>query len=309
MTVISIDLGATRTRAALLSSDGKIIAKVEALTLSECNDAADFVKSVIALIERLDLGNSGPLNGIGLSVAGQVDLKTGSIVKPPNLNLHSIPIAGPLRERFKVEVSLLNDCHAGVLGEYYYGSGRGSRHLVYITISTGIGGGVISDGHLLLGAERNAVEIGHFLVDTTYNLKCGCGFVGHWEAYGSGRNIPKFYQEWLKTKGLKSEPDITSSGLYKRANEGDPIAEEFIDILGKIHARGISDVIVAYNPDRIVLDGSVVLSNRDLILEQIYKYADRYLDLPQIVVSELNGEAPLIGAAVATKVPSLILPV
>jgi len=309
LTVISIDLGATRTRAALIGSGGKILAKVEGLTMSMSNDPRDLVKSVITLVEKLGPDIAGPLKGIGLSVAGPVDIATGSIINPPNIPFPSVPIAGPLQNRFGTGVLLLNDCHAGVIGEYYCGSGRGSSHLVYITISTGIGGGVISDGRLLFGSEKNAVEIGHFLVDTTYNLKCGCGFFGHWEAYGSGRNAPVFYREWLKKRGLEPETDINSASIYQKAKEGDLIAGEFVEELGKIHARGISDVIVAYNPDMIVLDGSVVLSNRDLILKQIYNYTDRYLNLPNIVISELNGDAPLIGAAVATEKPSLIFPV
>ncbi len=178
-----------------------------------------------------------------------------------------------------------------------------AMNLVYITFSTGIGGGVISSGRLVLGRDGNAAEIGHFHVDSTYNLACGCGGIGHWEGYASGRFIPRFFERWCATEGRAPVGIDASSaaGIFEAARGRDPVALDFMRALGEINGRGISDVIVAYDPSRIILDGSVVLKNEDLLLPNLLPYVDRFLPLPEIRLTALDGLAPLFGASVIAR--------
>ena len=192
--VIAVDLGATNIRVAIISGDG-------------ANREKDFspdsgLSRRPLKISRMLLSNDpfvyqgktiSELDGIGICAAGPVNSHRGTVINPPNIALSVIPLARPISKEFGLPVRLINDCPAGALGEMYFGDGKGCRDFVYITISTGIGGGVVSDGKILLGRNGNAAEIGHFHVDTHYNAICGCGCTGHWEAYASGRHLPDIF--------------------------------------------------------------------------------------------------------------------
>ena len=302
--VVAVDLGATTTRVALFGSGGEILGRLTSPTLGS-GDSPDLITRHLAgLIWRVLPGGRGPSPAaIGISVCGPIDHRRGSVVKPPNLPFGEIPLAGPLGAEFGLPVRLANDCHAGVLGEVVFGAGAGCQNLVYITLSTGIGGGVICNGRLVLGRDGNAAEIGHFHVDTTYNLPCGCGGTGHWEAYASGRFIPGFFARWCDQENrIKGETDISSAeGIFAAARRGDPVALDFMKALGEINGRGVSNVIVAYDPSRIILDGSVALLNEDLILSNLLPWVDRFLPLPEIRLTALDGLAPLYGASVIAR--------
>ncbi|MDD1673354.1 MAG: ROK family protein [Methanomicrobiales archaeon] len=295
-TGIAIDLGATLTRVGLIDTTGKIIARTSAPTPH--TDIPMFLISLVhKVVSQVDLPH---ITGIGISAAGPVNVLEGTLVNPPNLPLKDIPLVGPLSESFGLPVRLANDCHAGVIGEAYFGGFRSVQNIVYVTLSTGIGGGVISGGNLLLGRDGNAGEIGHFLVDTTYNLTCGCGYPGHWEGYASGRFLPSFFDAWCDFHDKRSDKEIfgTAREIFQKGQEGEPVVQEFLDALGIINGHGMSDVIVAYDPEVIILDGSVALNNPSLIIPPMEEHIDRFLALPSIQLSRLAGDAPLLGASV-----------
>jgi glucokinase len=303
--VVAVDLGATTTRAALIGSGGRILERVSAPTPGSGDSPEIITRHLAGLIRRVlsASGGTAPAAAIGVSAAGPIDHRRGSVIRPPNLSFKEIPLAGPLGAEFGLPVRLANDCHAGVLGEVIFGAGAGCNNLVYITLSTGIGGGVICNGRLVLGRDGNAAEIGHFHVDTTYNLLCGCGGTGHWEAYASGRYIPGFFARWCAQKDQGTgEIDASSpAGIFAAARKGDPVALGFMKALGEINGRGISNVIVAYDPSRIILDGSVALQNEDLILPYFLPRIDRFLPVPEICLTALDGLAPLLGASVIAR--------
>jgi glucokinase len=149
----------------------------------------------------------------------------------------------------------------------------------------------------------NVAEIGHFTVDSTYNLKCGCGHLGHWEGYASGRYIPQFFARWceLNDCSLTSHNLPRSEDIFRLAESSDPNVLHFIDELGRINGRGISNVIVAYDPEILILDGSVVLNNEPYVVSPMLKFIDRFLPLPKITTSHLKGLAPLLGASIIAK--------
>jgi glucokinase len=295
--VVAVDLGATRTRIARIDDLGRIRDKRELPTPSEGSDHSLLLEFLSGLIR----GQAGPADGIGLSVAGPVDRRRGVLKNPPNMPFRDVPLTGPLSGEFGIPVYLVNDCHAGVLGEMEYGRGKGRADVVYITISTGIGGGVVSGGRILLGREGNAAEIGHLHVDDTYGLTCGCGNNGHWEGYASGRFIPTFFSAWCRYHGKEENVVATSAEIFSKGRQGDTEVISFLDELGRINARGVSDVIVAYDPGMVVFDGAVMLANHDLLLPTLTRTVDRYLPLPELVMSGCKGLAPLLGAGIIAR--------
>lgn len=301
--VVAVDIGGTSTRIALVSPEGKVL-KLHVLPTPVTGSADILAKTLVKEIRGV-LGFTLPsdIGGIGISAAGPIDFKTGEIIKPPNLGFPKIPLVRPLEKEFGIPVRAINDCHAGILGELTRGAAQGVDCALYITISTGIGGAYVEQGRMLLGHAGNSLEIGHFIVDTQYNLRCGCGHTGHWEAYASGKHIPRFFSLWRERHRLPA-PDFPADhaeGIFAAARAGNPTATKFVDELGRINARAISDIVVAFDPALIVFDGSLALKNTDILFPPIQKYTDRFLPLPEIRTSMLAGQAPLLGAAVIAR--------
>ncbi len=299
--VIAVDLGATNIRVGIGENSRSSIDLMTVRTPEMPGSAEDITSLIVDCIRHVT-GREGTtdISGIGISAAGPVDQRDGSIIRPPNILLESIPLRGPLEAEFGVPVRIINDCHAGVLGEVCYGGLSHENNAVYITMSTGIGAGIISGGKILLGRNGNAGEIGHFFVEETFNTVCGCGFPGHWEAVSSGHFLPVFFSRWCRKKGI-SCPDINGLSpemVFSTIRECGGEFLQFLDDLGRINARGVSDVIVAYEPECIIFDGSVVRENNDLIIPFIASHIDRFLPLPRMALSSLGGRAPILGAAV-----------
>ncbi len=292
------DIGGTNTRVALVRDDGSILG-VERFETPAGPDPMVVSAAVASGLHRLmDSRGIDAVCGLGLSVAGPVDLISGSICHPPNMAFDMVPLTEPLREIFCQPVFLMNDCRAAVLGEIFAGAGRNHRHIIYITFSTGIGGGVFSDGLVLNGRGGNAGEIGHFCVETTILHPCTCGHAGHWEGCASGRGMPGFFQAWCSARGVVPDPSHTSASAILCAGErGDPVVLSFLEEIARINARGLSSVIVAYDPEIIIVDGPLITAHPDLLLPAACRHLDRYLEIPEIVISPLGGSAPLLGAA------------
>ena len=298
-TVIAVDLGATNLRAALVGSDATVLSHSTVPTPTAGSSGEVITAAIVARIEALlALPEGREVTAIGVAAAGPLDLGRGWVTNSPNIVFPVVEITGPLAERFDRPVALINDARAGVLGERWAGAARGSDNVVYITLSTGIGGGAVVNGRLLLGMDGNAGEIGHIPVDARYNLTCGCGYKGHWEACASAKNIPAFFAAWRAEADVRDVAFDASStrAIFAAAREEDPVALAFMEALGEMNARGVSTVIVAYNPEVVVLDGPLARYYGDIVIRYMEPYIDRYLALPRIVVSNLAGQAPLLGA-------------
>ncbi len=297
---IAVDVGGTNLRVAIVDGKGKIIAKNVAKTVRKGKSGQAVTNQVISEIRKLIGVNSAEkYKGIGVSIAGPIDYKKGASTNPPNMNFSYVPIIGPLKKAFRLPVNLSNDCNAGALGEKYFGSGKKVKNLVYVTISSGIGGGAVVDGNLLLGKDGSAMEIGHMVVDTEYSLFCTCkkGW-GHWEAYASGNSIPRFFRAWAKKKKINAKNNFSSAkDVFSAARRKDRVTLKFMKELGRINGRGLSNVIAAYDPELVILGGAVALNNGDLVLKYAKKNIDKFLRLPEIKISSLSENAPLPGAA------------
>ena len=297
---VAIDLGATNIRMALVSKDGKILKKIKEKTPKTGTSGiviAEQIKNMLySLAAKEDILK---LAGIGIGSIGPLDLTKGAVVNTPNLPFKFIPLAKPLKKEFSLKVALFNDCRAGVWGEKHFGAGKEKENLVFITISTGIGGGAIVNGHLLLGKDGNAGEIGHIIAETKYNFPCRCkkGH-GHWEACASGNNLARFFNFWLrKNKNKKKFNFAEAKDIFSAATGGNQTVLKFLDEIGRISARAVSNIIVAYNPELITIGGSVALNNPEYVLNPIKKYIEHYLAVPEIIITPLGDDPVLLGAA------------
>jgi len=201
---IAIDIGATYLRVAI--GKEKILEIIKERTKNSNEELKNqIISNIWKLVKRYD----AKIESIGISSIGPLDMKRGIILKPANLPIKNFKIVKILEKEFKVDAYLINDAISATLAEKFYGKGKNYENLVYVTISSGIGGGAIINGKLILGKDGNALEIGHMRVDLENRLKCGCGKYGHWEAYCSGKGIPNFVRYLAK-----NYRDVKKSKLY-----------------------------------------------------------------------------------------------
>lgn len=299
MHVAAVDLGATNLRAGIVDKMGTIKAFAQT-DVSSLTGGDEIRSKICTMIGDLRENTGISPKALGISTAGPVDLKTGSVIGSPNMKCERIFLARSLQDRFGIPVRMMTDCKAGSLGEYHFGGAKDAKMLVYLTFSTGIGAGVLEKGKLLCGADGNASEAGHFLVDTTWNLPCGCGGSGHWEAYASGTGIPNFFRVWSHDRiDVDPKPVLNAGQILYAAEKGNALFISFCDELAKINGRGLSSVIAAYNPDLIIMDGPIARNYPALIVKKMTEHMDRYLPAPKIRISSLEGKAPLLGASAA----------
>jgi len=307
---IGVDLGATNVRVALGDEEGKLIQKREEKT--EVTLGQDALSQQIARMIELVVEDEcaiEDLRGIGIGSVGPLDPKRGAILKAANIPFDFVPLVHPLMRTFNLPVYLVNDCTTAAIGEKTFGAGRHVDNLVYITISTGIGGGAYVDNHLLMGKDNNAAEIGHLTVDMEQRMECGCGKRGHWEAYCSGRNIPRYVRMLLEetSAGEKKgsalvegvDPQkLTSELIFNAGKKKDPLALRFLNRIGELNAIGFSDVTAAYDPSLITVGGKVVLLNQDLTIQPIRENIERFSinRIPEIIATPLGEDVVLYGA-------------
>jgi len=300
----AVDLGATNVRVSYGNAEGLRETITERTNRESGPEGIS--DQILQMLELIDVR----ISAIGVGSIGPIYLETGTIINTPNLPFERISIVEPLIEAYKVPVGMLNDCSAAVLGEQVFGAGKGLKNLAYVTLSTGLGGGAIVDGNLLLGKDGNAVEVGHLTIDPDSPLVCGCGCRGHWEAYCSGRHIPKYARllieelelddtQLLRVSGGDRQ-NITTEGIYRAASEGDPTAQEVIRRIGAVNAIGIADMVNVFDPELVTIGGSIALNNPELTLNPIVENIDDHLinRRPETLITPLGADAVLHGALV-----------
>jgi len=307
---VGVDLGGTNIRVAVGDRRRGVLGKASETTEKRRGPkgVTDQIVRMISSLRYSDF-SSERIRGICIGSAGPLDLRRGGVAHPVNLPWEYIPLVEPLREAFHVPVCLLNDCVAAVVGERTFGASKGLDNIVYVTISTGISGGAYVDGHLLIGKDGNAHEIGHMTVDLEGRLQCGCGSRGHWEAYCSGLNIPKYVRLLLEDEGEAAEgsllmrmtennaENITAKIVYEAARTGDEFSKRLVERIGELNAIGFANIVNIYDPEVIVVGGAVTLSNQDLVLEPIRRLIGKYVvnRLPEIRMTVLD-DTVLYGA-------------
>jgi glucokinase len=320
---VGVDVGGTWIRIALATGNGSIENKIVVKTPRE-GDRYTIANLIVEAIRTNFKEHLEKIKAIGIGTAGPMDLSRGVVINAPNIPIRTFELAQPIQEALKKPVIMANDCIAGVWGEKIFGLGRDYENVVYITISTGIGGGMIVNGNLLLGKMGNAHEIGHIVVDVSGRMRCGCGGYGHWEAYASGANIPRFasllLEEWSLTEEEKDsevykayrEGNLSSELIYSAAKRGDKLALRIVDEVNKYNVAGFENVINLYDPEIIVVGGSVALKNKELVIDRVREGVKRsqgvVTEIPRIEPTAFGDDVVLIGAvALAARPPQTLI--
>ncbi len=307
--VIGVDLGGTKINTGIVDERGRIIKSIKVPTLAKEGPypvIERIKKSIYDVLKEANI-KLEDISGIGIISPGPIDSDKGLVINPSNLpGWDHIPIVNLLKEEFKLPVMLDNDANAAALAEYLFGSGRGLKNFIYITVSTGIGGGVIIDGKLYRGTNSNAAEVGHMTID--YNgPKCNCGNIGCFEAFASGTGLARFAKEAVKEgrstliKKLAGENEITAQHVFEAAIQKDSVALELVDKEAFYLGVGISNIITFANPERIAIGGGVSKQwdmFYDKMMETIKERTLKpMIDVCQIVKSELKDDIGILGAA------------
>jgi glucokinase len=244
---------------------------------------------------------------LGIGMPGPLDTKKGIVKNTPNLpGWIDIPLLQILKSEINLPMVLENDANAAALGENLYGAGKGIDNFVYITISTGIGGGVVLNGRLFKGQDGNAAEIGHMTINFD-GPRCGCGNKGCWEAYASGTALARFAREKIaageatKIKELAGEENIKAEHVFAAAKKGDKFALELIEKEGFYLGVGLANVVNAYNPKRIAIGGGLTHEWNMFYDRMMQVMRERALGASieglEVVKAALSKDVGVIGAA------------
>ncbi|WP_220593236.1 ROK family protein [Oscillochloris sp. ZM17-4] len=299
--VIGADIGGTQLRAALIAADGTIIAHERARTFVEQGPDA-VITRVLDLIAQVRTGlpPGGDLLGIGVGAPGPLNPETGMVYAPPNMpGWYHIQLRDALALPTGLPVVIDNDANVAALGEWRFGAGAGTRHMVYLTVSTGIGGGVIVDGKLLLGRMGAAAELGSIFLDAERGLR--------WEELASGSGLgeaaaaamPAHPASMLHT--LASPQTVTAAHVARAAAAGDDLARSLMEREAHLLGLGFASILHIFSPELLLVGGSVALENPDLLARaRAIAYervlVDLYRDVP-ILPASLGERAGVLGAA------------
>lgn len=304
-TAIGVDLGGSHVTAAVVSEDGSIHRQHE-VDLDDLTFSA--VSGVLISTIELALKDSDAKDcvGIGIGSPGNIEARSGSVLYSPNFKWVNIPLGETLRSHFDMPVFVGNDARCATLGEYTYGMGRGTRNFVLLTLGTGIGGGIVSDGELILGNRFGAGEVGHHQIRPTDGFVCSCGKIGCFEAQASGTGLirhafavaPSFPRSSL----LDVDRDkLGSKKIRKAAQAGDLHALAAWKNFTSDLSIGLANIIAFVNPEVIALGGGVS-SAADFMLDAVRGRVDELTTMvprgtTRIVVAQLGNDAGQVGAA------------
>lgn len=306
---VGVDIGGTKILAGLVNEQGEILNKVRRKTPRA--DSAGVLEVVAEVVDETIAQVDGSIAGIGVGVAGPVDLNCSTVLFAPNLQWADVPARAILENATGLPVLVDNDGNTAAWGEAKFGAGRGSSNVVTVTVGTGIGGGVVLNGDLLRGAHGAAGEIGH-MGAVADGLQCGCGRKGCWEQYASGnalvRETRKLAAEKLfDAQVLLSHGDGTPEGvrgehITAAALEGDPVAIAALEQLGVWLGRGLASLTAILDPEVFVIGGGVSEAGELLLGSARVTLAERvmgraYRPIPEIRAAELGNKAGIVGAA------------
>ncbi|MFB5760152.1 ROK family protein [Paenibacillus medicaginis] len=311
---LGIDLGGTKMLAALIDEQGQIVAKNQEPTLAE-RGAEDVIRRLISISETLIAGGilrTGffTIRGIGVAVAGVLEPEKGMISLATNLRWHNVQLGPILEKRFHCPVHIVNDANAAAFGEWMAGEQAGIQDMIYITVSTGIGAGIISGGRLIEGTTHSAAEFGHITIDRDGPL-CACGNRGCVEMYTAGHSIARRAQASIQSgepeaaaiavlNGVEPE-QVTAEHVAAAAKAGNQLAIRLLADAGEALGCGIVTFAHLLNPAAIVIGGSVSQCGAllfDPMLEAVRRYGiPKVVESITFAASSLGGTAGITGAA------------
>jgi len=277
--VLALDLGGTQIRAAVVVDGGVVVAAHRTRTPVDAGGAAIVAAcvEVLATVRREDAASAGarPLAGVGISAPGPVDPVAGMILDPPNLGptFREIPLASLIGDALGLPAFLDRDTQVAALAEGRFGAAAGCADFLYVTISTGVGGAVVSDGRLLRGPDGTAGELGHLMVARD-GAPCGCGMRGHLEGIASGSGMARS----ARAAAERGESDLLAALVRERgpafggrevaaaAEAGDPVAAAILADARDAFAVTCVTLVDVFNPSLIVVGGSVAVGQGEQML-------------------------------------------
>jgi glucokinase len=303
---IGVDLGGTHVMAASVDDRGKIKSRFEHELKS--HDFDYVVDRIVSAVGKVAASLKGKkVEGVGIGSPGNIDERTGAVRWSPNFNWKNAPLGAALKKKLGQRVHVLNDARLATLGEYVHGCGKGTQDFALITLGTGIGGGIVASGKLLLGHGLGAGEVGHHQIRPDTGFVCGCGKIGCFEAQASGTGLmrqalalaPSFPRSTLF---LQRRPaDWGSKMIVKAAAAGDPHARAAWDRYLTDLSIGVANIVAFTNPQMIALGGGVGQTDRAMLSIPLKKRVDDLTTMApkdtKIVSATLGNDAGAVGAA------------
>ncbi|MFX0101039.1 MAG: ROK family protein [Candidatus Hodarchaeota archaeon] len=315
--LVGVDIGGTQVRVALARTDDLNVDNIEKMKQNTSKEDPEGIsRQVISMIEALVEKKGIQIDqvcSINIATAGPIDMEKGEVFNNANLGFKIIPLSEPISKHFpSIPINLINDCNGAVLGVHLFEAYDEERdNIAYITISTGIGGGIVANGRLLLGKEGNAAEVGHGVVDPHSENKCNCGGIGCWESFSSGTAVMNKAREIVITdEGKKSLLHdmvhgnvnlITAKEVYQAAKKGDELSKKLVDKANFYNATGIG-LINNFFDVKVVFLGGSMMKDKDQILPVLKDYFKKepitftINNPPEIRKSSLGDEVGLLGA-------------
>ena len=307
--VIGIDIGGTGTKIGIVDARGKILARDESISTNAYPTFEEYINAINEVIGRLIriTDSEGKIRGIGVG-APDNNFYTGNIEHAFNLPWKGVlPLAKMLSERSGIPVRVTNDANAAAIGEMTYGTAKGMKNFIVITLGTGVGSGIVINGELVYGSDGFAGELGHVtMVRGEEGRLCGCGRKGCLEAYCSATGVVRTAKEMLETLDtpslLRDIKAITSRDVYEAALKGDKIALDVFEYTGKMLGEAIADFVAFSSPEAIILFGGLSRAG-NLLLAPLQRSLDRsvlhtFKGKTKIIISQLpDSDAAILGAS------------
>lgn len=311
---IGIDIGGTNIGAGLMDEKFNLVYKIEVPTCKE--DGYDFLeRKIISII--LHLGDKSRemnrnIQSIGIGIPGIADKKGENVIYCPNLHWRNVPLGKNLRKKFNIEVNIENDATLAGIAENALGESKGYNTSVFITIGTGIGGGLIVNNKVYTGAHGIASEIGHLIVGENF-YNCNCGNNGCLETFASSTAMEKYvvkeindgYKNTMLLEKVNNLKEIDGRLIFQCAKLGDKLSNMAVNRMVKYITIGIVNIINTLDPGIIVLGGGVARSG-NYLLDKINKLLPTYIlfkdvEYGKVKISKIGNDAGIIGAALLSK--------
>ena len=276
-----VDLGGTTVKIAYFDETGNMISKWEIPTVTaDCGSRIlpDIAASIREFREKNGIAQESLL-GIGIGVPGPVDSK-GNVNRCVNLGWGTFNINKELSALTGLPVTAGNDANVAALGEFWKGGGQGSDNMVFVTLGTGVGGGIVIEGKLLHGAHGSGAEIGHMVLNRDETAVCGCGKRGCVEQYCSATGIVRMAKLALEASdedsSLRRLPNLTCKDIFDAGKQGDQLALQVLDKYYAYMGEFLADVCCVVNPEVVVLGGGVSKAG-DVLLDGLKPYFNKYV--------------------------------
>ncbi|MGI8927289.1 MAG: ROK family protein [Tepidiformaceae bacterium] len=303
--VVAADFGGTNLRAALIDESGNMVDRHDVDTPEKAT-TAEIIAQVVQLLAGIAARSPQPPAGVCIATAGLIDADQGKVILAPNIpGFRNLVLTGPIAAELGVPAFIENDASAAALGEFRFGAGRGTRHLLHATLGTGIGGGIVIDGRLYRGAKGLAGEIGHIIIDPA-GPQCNCGSRGCLEALVSGVAFAARVRHLIASGKSAVLRDMVADrlprgeDLYLAATAGDTVAEAEVRHGGHLLGLALGSLVNVLNPDAVTLSGGL-LGMGEMLLgplrQAMYSLAYGPAAGTLVRLSELGDDAGLLGAA------------